>query len=295
MNLKLRFNLVFTLLFVLALAVAGGTVYRLVQNNANAEVVRDAQRMMDVAMAVRGYTIDNIKPHLDPMLERQFLPETVPAFAATETLNRLAAHQPGYSYKEATLNPTNARDKPSAWEREVIERFRAQPATEELTGEVAGPESAVPLGNLFYVARPIRITNAACLSCHSTPAAAPESMLVNYGSGGGFGWKMNETVGAQIVAVPVALPREKATQILFTFAGALFAVFLLLFLALNYLLQRLVVQPVREVAQAARRVSQGDLSMAEFAEGRRDEIGTLQRSFNRMRRSLVKAMGMLKH
>jgi HAMP domain-containing protein len=289
MNLKLRFNLVFALLFVLALAVAGGTVYRLVQKNASAEVVRDAQRMMDVAIAVRGYTVDNIKPHLDPLLDRHFLPETVPAFAATETLARLAAKQPGYSYKEATLNPTNLRNKPTDWERDVVERFRAQPTTIELSGEVSGPQ-----GGLFYVARPIRITNPACLACHSTPAAAPPSLIAKYGSANGFGWQLNEIVGAQVVAVPIALPQEKAKQLFYTFTGALIGVFVVLFLVLNWLLQRLVVRPVREVANAARRVSQGDMTLAEFSEDRKDEIGTLQKSFNRMRRSLVKAMGMLR-
>lgn len=290
MNLKLRFNLVFALMFVLALGVAGGMVYRLVQGNASAEVVRDAQRMMDVAIAVRGYTVDNIKPHLDPMLDRHFLPETVPAFAATETLARLAAKQPGYSYKEATLNPTNPRDKPAAWERNVVESFRAQTTTNELSGEVSTPQ-----GDLFYVARPIRITNPACLACHSTPAAAPASLIAKYGTKAGFGWQLNEIVGAQIVAVPTALPQEKAKQLFVTFIGSLVAVFVVLFLVLNWLLQRLVVRPVREVAQAARRVSQGDMSLAEFSESRFDEIGTLQKSFNRMRRSLVKAMGMLRH
>ncbi|HEX3141335.1 MAG TPA: DUF3365 domain-containing protein [Rhizobacter sp.] len=282
--------MVFALMFVLTLGVAGGMVYRLVQSNANAEVVRDAQRMMDVAMAVRGYTVDNIKPHLDPLLDRHFLPETVPAFAATETLARLAAKQPGYSYKEATLNPTNPRDKPTPWEREVVERFRAQPTTTELSGEVSAPQ-----GDLFYVARPIRITNPACLACHSTPAAAPQSLIAKYGTAAGFGWQLNEVVGAQVVAVPTAMPQEKAKQLFFTFTGSLVAVFVVLFLVLNWLLQRLVVRPVREVAQAARRVSQGDMSLAEFSESRFDEIGTLQRSFNRMRRSLVKAMGMLRH
>jgi HAMP domain-containing protein len=290
MNLKLRFNLVFIALFVIALAVAGGTVYRLVQANASAEVVRDAQRLMDVAIAVRSYTVDNVKPHLDPLLERHFLPETVPAFAATETLARLAAKQPGYSYKEATLNPTNLRDKPTSWEKEVVDRFRAQPTTMELSGEVSTAK-----GDLFYVARPIRITNPACLACHSTPSAAPQSLIAKYGADNGFGWQLNEIVGAQIVAVPTALPQEKARQLFTTFTVSLVAVFVALFLALNWLLQRLVVRPVREVASAARRVSQGDMSLAEFSEERSDEIGTLQKSFNRMRRSLVKAMGMLKH
>ena len=289
MSLKLKFNLVFALLFALSLALAGGAVYRLVYANANAEVVRDAQRMMDVALAVRGYTVEQIKPHLDPMLEREFLPQTVPAFAATETLNRLASRDAGYSYREATLNPTNLSNQATPWERDVVERFRAQPALTEQSGHVRTAQ-----GEMFYVARPIQIKNPACLACHSTPEAAPKSLRVKYGTASGFGWKLNEIVGAQMVAVPTELPKQKAQQVFLTFLGTLVGVFVVLFLALNWLLQRLVVTPVRQVAQAAQRVSQGDMSLAEFAETRGDEIGMLQRSFNRMRRSLVKAMGMLR-
>jgi HAMP domain-containing protein len=288
MSLKLKFNLVFVLLFLIALGLAGGSVYRLVYANANAEVVHDAQRMMDVALAVRDYTSVEIKPHLDPLLVQEFLPQTVPAFAATETLKRLAARQPGYSYKEATLNPTNLRDQATPWERDIVESFRASPDLTELQGHVNTVQ-----GEKFYVARPIQIKSPNCLVCHSTPEVAPASMKAKYGVSSGFGWKLNEIVGAQVVAVPTELPKKKAQQVFLTFMAALGLVFVSLFVTLNWLLQRLVVRPVREVADAAQRVSKGDLSLAEFGEGRRDEIGTLQRSFNRMRRSVVKAMEML--
>lgn len=290
MSLKLKFNLVFALLFLVALALCGGMVYQVVYQNAAAETVRDAQRLMDVALAVRNYTVDNIKPHLDPMLDRHFLPETVPAFAATETMKRLSTKKNGYSYKETTLNPTNPANKPTPWERELVERFRANPELAETSGETVSQQTS-----LFYVARPIKITQQACLTCHSTPANAPASLLVRYGSASGFGWQLNETVGAQIVAVPMNIPREKAQQIFFTFTGALIGVFLALFLVLNWLLHRLVVRPVSDIAMAVRSISQGDMSLAEFGEDRSDEIGTLQKSINRMRRSLVKAMGMLRN
>ncbi len=288
MSLKLKFNLVFAGIFLMSLLLGGGATYRLVSNNARADVTRDAQRLMDVALAVRSYTVEQVKPHLDPLLSKEFLPETVPAFAATETLNRLAERQPGYSYKEATLNPTNLRDQPTPWERDIVERFRAEPTLAEQTGDVRTAQ-----GEFFYVARPIQIKNPACLACHSTPEVAPRSMLLKYGSGSGFGWKLNEIVGAQVVAVPTELPKQKAKELFITFMGALLLAFSALFLTLNWLLHHLVVKPVREVAHAARRVSQGDMTLAEFSEDRGDEIGTLQRSFNRMRRSLVKAMGML--
>lgn len=289
MRLLLKFNAIFLIVFLAGLAGSAYVSRNLLQQNAQQEILEHARLTMENAIAVRTYTNEQIQPLLQTQMMYTFLPQTIPAYGATEVLHQLAKAYPDYTYKEATLNPTNLRDKPVGWEREVVERFRAQPETKELSGEVNGAQ-----GELFYVARPIRITNPACLACHSTPDAAPPSLISQYGSANGFGWQLNEIVGAQIVAVPTALPQEKAKQIFLTFTGALVGVFVVLFAVLNALLQRLVVRPVREVANAARRVSQGDMSLAEFAETRKDEIGTLQKSFNRMRRSLVKAMSMLR-
>jgi protein-histidine pros-kinase len=50
---------------------------------------------------------------------------------------------------------------------------------------------------------------------------------------------------------------------------------------------------VRRLSQAADRISTGDFSEPEFREQGRDEIAVLGTSFNRMRRSLEKAMQML--
>jgi hypothetical protein len=36
----------------------------------------------------------------------------------------LRKHYPGYDYKEATLSPTNPRDRAAGWEADIVERFR---------------------------------------------------------------------------------------------------------------------------------------------------------------------------
>jgi len=46
------------------------------------------------------------------------------------------------------------------------------------------------------LSRPLKIGSAACLTCHSTPDAAPPTMVALYGSQNGFGWKQGETIGA---------------------------------------------------------------------------------------------------
>ena len=212
----------------------------------------------------------------------------MPAFAATETLKRLQQEYPAYSYREAALNPTNPRDRANSWEREIIRYFTANPAEAELIRE-----RSTPTGPSLSIARPIRITNPACLACHSTPQAAPDSMLRLYGNANGFGWRLNEVVGAQIMSVPMSLPLNNADRATRIFVVGLGAVFFVLFVALNVMLSRSIVSPITQMASAADQISKGDLNLPEFADQGSDEVAALKQSFNRMRRSLTQAMKML--
>jgi protein-histidine pros-kinase len=201
MGLRLKFNLVLLLVFLLGLGVAGWISRDLLIRNAREEVARNASLMMEAALAVRGYTINQVRPHLDMQLMRAFLPQSVPAYAATETLTELRKKYPDYFYKEATLNPTNPRNRAADWEADLVQEFRNRPAVRELGGE-----RDTPTGRALYIARPIQVGNPACLGCHSTPEAAPATMIKLYGPANGFGWKLNEIVGAQVVSVPMTLP-----------------------------------------------------------------------------------------
>ncbi|HEX2501389.1 MAG TPA: DUF3365 domain-containing protein, partial [Methylomirabilota bacterium] len=135
MGLRLKFNLVLLLVFLVGLAVAGWVSRDLLIRNAREEVARNASLMMETALAVRGYTINQVRPHLDLQLMRAFLPQSVPAYAATETLTELRKKYPDYFYKEATLNPTNPRNRAADWEADIVQEFRNRPAVKELGGE----------------------------------------------------------------------------------------------------------------------------------------------------------------
>jgi len=288
MGLRLKFNLVLLAVFGVGLLVSGYLSYTLLERNARDEVTRNAGLMMETALAIRGYTIEQVRPHLELQLRRVFLPQSVPAYAATETLNALRQNYPDYGYKEATINPTNPRNRAGDWENDVIRIFRDRPDTTELVGE-----RDTPTGRALYIARPIQIKNPACLVCHSVPEAAPATMLKLYGTANGFGWKPDEIVGAQIVSVPMALPVRNARSAFFTFMGSLTAVFALAFVALNVMLTRIIVQPVARMSAAADQVSVGNFEVPEFGEAGKDEIAQLGRAFNRMRRSLQTAMRMM--
>ncbi len=288
MGLRLKFNLVLIVVFLAGFAAAGVISQQLLQDNARQEVVREARLMLEAATSVRTYTVDHIRPHLINQMAEVFLPQTVPAFAATEAINTLRKRYADYSYKEATLNPTNPRNRTADWEADVVQRFRQYPDLDE---QIAERQSAN--GRSLFIAKPIQVSHTACLQCHSTPAAAPPSMVRIYGESNGFGWRQGEVVGAQIVSVPMAVPLAQAHRAYTTFMFSLAAVFIAVFAALNLMLGWLILRPIRRMSVAADRISTGDFTEPELAERGEDEIAVLGSSFNRMRRSLEKAMQML--
>lgn len=287
MGLRLKFNIVLAVVFGAGMAVSAWVSHELLQRNAKDEVLRNAGLMMEAALAVRGYTVKQVKPHLESQLAETFLPQTVPAYAATETFNSLRVKYPDFSYKEATLNPTNPRDRAVEWEADVVNVFRNSSDQKELMGE-----RDTPGGRMLYMARPIQIKDPACLACHSVPSAAPASMIKLYGEGNGFGWKHNEIIGAQVVSVPMSLPIKNANKAFQVFIGSLAAIFVVTFIVLNIMLSLMIIRPIAKMSASADRISQGDFNVPEFGKGS-DEISVLGTSFNRMRRSLQKALKLI--
>jgi HAMP domain-containing protein len=285
MGLRLIFNLVLLGVFLVGFLASGFMSWRLLKGNAEDEVYRAGQLMMESALAIRGYTVEQIKPVLDPMLSERFLPQTVPAFSATETLQALKVKYPDFAYKEAVLNPTNPRDKSDTFETPIINRMRADPKLLEIRGE-----RTIGGGRALYVARPITIKSPTCMQCHDKAETAPATMLAIYGGVNGFGWKVGEIVGAQIVTVPTAVAEATAKRTFFTFMGSLAAVFAAIFLALNLMLNRLILRPIERISSVAEDISTGQASVPEFDATGPAEIAGLERAFNRMRRSLTLAM-----
>ncbi len=287
MGLRLKFNIVLVLVFGAGMAVSAWVSYELLQRNAKDEVLRNAGLMMEAALSIRGYTVSQVRPHLQ-VSDETFLPQSVPAFAATETFKSLRKKYPEYSYKEAALNPTNPSNRAVEWETDVVNAFRNTASLTEYSGE-----RMTATGPMLYLARPIQIKDPACLACHSVPSAAPASMIKLYGESNGFGWKHMEVIGAQVVSVPMDLPIRNANNAFKLFMGSLAAIFIVTFLVLNVMLSVMIVRPIRKMSAAADKISTGDFDVPEFAKSGKDEISRLGTSFNRMRRSLQKALKLI--
>lgn len=289
MKLLAKFNLILGLVLGAGLAIAAAVSHKFLQDDAQAEVMRQARLMMEAMQAARNYTTRQVKPLLVTQQEHQrsFLPQTVPAFAATEDFNYLRSVYPDYAYKEAALNPTNPRDRAVDWEADIINSFRNHPGQKEIVGE-----RDTPTGRSMFLAHPLA-ADPPCLECHSTPAAAPAALIRHYGRDNGFGWQPHEIVAAQIVSVPMSIPLRMANTAFQTLVTDLAAVFVASLILLDLVLLLAVVRPLRRLSTMADQISVGQMDMPELPVRGKDEIAVLAGSFNRMRRSLERALKML--
>jgi protein-histidine pros-kinase len=287
-SIAAKFNIVFLSIFAVGFGAASAVTNYLLQQNAREETLQNARVLMQSALAARSYTAAQIVPLLETRLKYEFLPQSIPSFAATEQLGQLLKQYPDFSYKEATLNPTNLRDRAADWEADLINTLRAKPALAELVGQ-----RSTSIGPALYVARPLQIKNEACLRCHSVPDAAPRTMTDIYGRNNGFGWKHMEIVGAQVVSVPMEVPLKRANAMLQTYMLSMLAIFVFLFIALNIMVHIFVTRRITRMSRLADQVSLGQFNEEEFEVKGSDELSTLARSFARMRSSLASAMKML--
>lgn len=291
-KLGTRFTLILVIVFVIGTLLSYVVLSQALQQRAQDEIMSKGLVLIGLMNSVRSYTTAHIAPLLGPTMDPQnkFIPETVPAFSAREVFENLRK-TPDYAnffYKEATINPTNLRDKADDFEADLVARFQTAPATNELSGyrSVAGED-------LFYSARPFIIKNEVCLGCHSVPEKAPVSMIAAYGRQNGFGWQLNDVVGTQVIYVPASKVLDAARQSLLVVMAIFIGIFALVIVLLNLLLQRSVVQPIQFMAHIAQKVTSGKMDftplerdqMAGVA-ARNDEIGQSAQVFQTMTREV---------
>jgi len=288
MGLRAKFNLVMIAAFATGLCVATLLAREITTDEAKRQVLNEATLIMRAGTAVRSYTQKEISPLLSEQMSVRFLPHSVPSWSAHTVLRGVQKDYPDYSYKEAALNPTNPADRATNWEADIIAAFKRDGELREFV-----TTRDTPSGLFLTFARPFRLTDRGCLGCHSTPAAAPPTMVDLYGNANGFGWTLGDVIGAQIVSVPMTIALTRANQSLLAFVAALSAVFIVMLVALNVLMHFFILKPMQRITTLARDVSAGKPDVPEYTVKGKDEIASLGRSFNLMHRSLQNAMRML--
>lgn len=288
MGLQLKFNLILAVSFLIGLALAAYPFYE----SSRIAAMDQLQAQIDVlraqALSVQAYTQDEVQPLLVDQSQAQFLPQSVPAYSAHTVFRNFRKHFPQFFYKEASLNPTNPADLAKGWEATIIDTFKSNP---QIDRDVRIRDTET--GPFYTVSYPLILNKEGCMPCHRTPDKAPPSLVALYGSKNGFGYELNDLIAAQIISVPMSSAQDKIWRSFWLFIGITSTIFLLLLALLAALLRRVVVHPLKKMAATAEQVSMGDFSPPEYEDLSGDEVGSLSRSFNRMRRSLDSAMKML--
>ncbi|PAX53471.1 c-type heme family protein [Brunnivagina elsteri] len=291
MKIGTKVNLILVIVFVVGLLISGTALSKVLEYKAENELSSKAVILMEIANSVRTYTNDRVQPLLMPISDTQekFIPESIPSYSAREIFEtfRKKKDYSNFLYKDATLNPTNLRDKADEFETNLVKEFIQNPASMTTSGfrTISGEK-------LFYTAKPFKIEQESCLRCHSIPENAPKSQLNSYGREHGFGWKLNDIVATQIIYVPAQEIFTSANRSFLLISGVLIGIFTAIIVVINLLLKKSVLQRIQKIAMVAVQVSVGDVD-ASFGKQDKDEIGALAEAFNRMKYSLEIALKML--
>jgi len=275
--------------FALAALAGAGGFYLVLHDRAMRQAEQDARILLGSALAVRQYTDSHVAPLVAELPPAgSFHEEMVPSFAAQTVFRTVTGMASAYTYREPALNPTSPNDRATPFDVELIQRFRNDKALTELSGVYDTGEE-----QLFYLAKPLRITDAQCLSCHSDPNHAPPAMLAKYGKTGGFGWTMGETVSIQLLTVPLTQQLRGTLELVGTLVGGLFLLFGICYLALSITLDAMVVRPLRSLSSATDAASRSAASDPHVPGSGVGEVHKLAGAIERMRLSMIKALSEL--
>jgi len=275
-------------IFLLSLLAGAGGFYLLLYQEAIRQAEQEARIMLASALAVAEYTETHILPKLAAAAPDTFEQEQVPFYASRTVFSSVTGKAAFYTFRFPTFNPTNLDDRPTPFEVELLGRFRDEANLTELTGVHDTGQ-----GKVFYLAQPIRIQDPACLACHGTPDRAPHAMIVKFGSVNGFGWKMHDIVGMQILTVPVTQQLRGTLRLVLLLAGGLLLIFLVAYGTLSLALDATLVRPLSALADAAEVASRTGEPELVAQQSSVREIRVLAEALERMRLSLTKALAAL--
>ena len=290
-----QFTLILSIIFIVGIGLGGFALSKALENKALAEMSARGEMAVYIANSIRSYTINDIAPVINQLTNSQtdFIPETIPSIAVKRIFEGFKTNwkYKNLIYKQATLNPTNLDNRADRFEAKLIENFESDRTLKSLSGYrlQAGEK-------LFYSAQPLAVTDSSCLKCHSTPEVAPKSHVEKYGTRNGYGWKLNQVIGTQIIYIPASQVFLNARKALFLFIAIFTVIFAASITSINYWLKNRVIQPLKPMAKIAEIISLdtvnvNELKVLENQElnkivRRKDELGKLGRIFQNMVREL---------
>ncbi len=290
-KLGAKFSLLLGIVWLFGSGLSIFTLSQHLNHQAEVAVRERAEILLTTMQAVRNYTRDHVGPILDlssPLMDR-FIEESIPNYAAQTIFTNFQDQDPEYQdffYKEAAPNPTDPSDLADDFERQVLSKLEATLTTRP---DILSGYRTLNGKKIFYLARPITVTDASCLACHGNPKDAPKKLLARYGDQNGFNWQLNALVAAQMIYVPADRIFQRGRENLWAVAQSLLSIFAFLFVVINLLLWGAVIKPLKVLTRVATQISDdsavepcpNDPHLSALTQ-RQDEPGQMARAFQYM-------------
>lgn len=214
------------------------------------EAREKASLILSQVGAVQGYVRITLRPAMYRILpENQFVLEAMSTSYITRfIMSDLNLAKEAFTYRRVGIGARNPDYEARPLERQLIRRFEADPKlvhVEEFV-ELEGERH-------FITAQPQRF-EAACLHCHGDPDKAPRELIERYGDKRGFGRKVGQLAGIDMVSLKVERDvggiRDTTASFALLFAGGI----LVMFLGIQGFFHRLVVVSLRRVTGVMQRL-----------------------------------------
>ena len=289
MELITKINIIFSGIFIIGLFIIGPILYRIEMTKAKHEVSHEAEIISSLAAAVREYTSEKIWPYFiklgsDDSEESLFI-QMIPDYVANSVFGIFAQKFPKYTYKAVAMDPTNPDNRPNGLEVDAIRYYQRNPEAARMSYNVKIKEE-----NFLCLTYPLKVNDKRCLTCHSDPKILPKSRLERYGAVNGMHWKLGEIVGMQLVSIPMSRPYQKARESLITIFVSIISIFTLMFISLNVLLSKWIVEPFEKTTKIIEDISLGKDVNDDFPKPLNKEMKNMISAIKRLKTSMRKML-----
>jgi HAMP domain-containing protein len=290
MSIRVRFTIIIGSLSLVACIILASASYQFSMKNAMTEAKTQGAMVFSMIDSVRLNFKKNQYPTIMELVdENRFFPEIMSGFVVARGVwEKFADRFPGYTFKQATIDPLYPPNKADADELEFIRVFDNDKTLKNSEGTIEKDGK-----QYYYFARPISV-GSKCLRCHGEPDNAPKDQLEIYGEDNGYNWKAGQVVSTSIVYVPLdaATAAAKKSAIYLFSMGSVGILFLMG--VLWFFLSSGVVAPLITLRDKTQQISLGRELEEEVGIHSEDEIGELAQAIDRLRISTDKMLKRIK-
>ena len=201
------------------------------------------QLVMAAVESSREYVREDLRPKMYEQFGRDFflLQAMSTSYVGRAVMENFNQVLPQYEYRRVAENARNPDSEANTLDKSMITHFQKNPRLQNWQGmlNVEGQKQFMRFKPVYF--------DKSCMRCHGQPADAPNDLLKRYGSHKGFGNQPGELAGVVAVGIPVQnalieIKDRAASVFMVLFAGAF-----LLYLALVFIFNRVVVNNLRGV------------------------------------------------